>query len=250
MDEVLVLDQVSRRFGGLWAVRDVSARVPKGTRLGIIGPNGAGKTTLFHLITGHLRPTHGRITFRGHDITTLPPHHRARLGMGRTFQITNLFTKLSVLDNVLLALDGLRPSRFAPVPIPSLERSVQRQAFALLEQVGLAEHARTEVRYLSYGDQRKLEIALALANAPALLLLDEPTAGLGIGELRGVLQVIHGLPRSVTLLLIEHDMDVVFDVVDSILVMHQGQVLAQGPPDVVRNDPRVREVYLAGLEPT
>ncbi len=235
---------LTKDFGGLRALDDVTLRVEPGERRAIIGPNGAGKTTLFNIITGLLAPTAGRILFDGQDITGLQPHRRAQLGLGRTFQITNLFPKLSVRENVLLAVQAADRARF------TLHRPIEayphlfRQADALLERWALQDRAAVPVRLLSHGEQRQVEILLALAISPKVLLLDEPAAGLSPAETGALAGIIRSLPRETTILLIEHDMDVAFTLADRVSVLHYGQVVAEGTPDTVRQDPHVAAIYL------
>jgi branched-chain amino acid transport system ATP-binding protein len=243
---VLELDRVCRRFGGLEAIRDVSMSVPERSRRAIIGPNGAGKTTLFNVITGELAATSGRLRLFGRDVTRLPSHARAAMGLGRTFQITNLFGPLSVGDNALLALQALSPAKYVMHRPLRADRTVRERVRALLEPAGLWEKRDTEVRVLSYGEQRQLEVLLALAGRPRLLLLDEPAAGLSPGERREMARFIKGLDPQLTLLLIEHDMDVAFEIVDTITVLHFGCVVAEGTKEAVRADPSVQEIYLGG----
>jgi len=218
--------------------------VPAGSRRAIIGPNGAGKTTLFNIITGELAATSGRLSLFGRDVTGLPAHARAALGLGRTFQITNLFGPLTVEDNMLLAVQALSPSKFAMFRPLRRDRAALDRARALLEPAGLWQKRDTEVRVLSYGEQRQLEVLLALAGRPRLLLLDEPAAGLSPGERREMAQFIKGLDPRLTLLLIEHDMDVAFEIVDAITVLHFGCVVAEGTKEAVRANPSVQEIYL------
>jgi branched-chain amino acid transport system ATP-binding protein len=245
-ETILALDRVYRRFGGLEAIRDVSMSVPEGARRAIIGPNGAGKTTLFNIITGELPATAGRLRLFGRDVTGLPAHARAALGLGRTFQITNLFGPLTVEDNVLLAVQGLLPSKYRMLRPLRSDRAVVARTQALLEPAGLWAKRDAEVRVLSYGEQRQLEVLLALAGSPRLLLLDEPAAGLSPGERREMARFIKGLDPRLTLLLIEHDMDVAFEIVDTITVLHFGCVVADGPKEVVRANPAVQDIYLGG----
>ncbi|MHB8731260.1 MAG: ABC transporter ATP-binding protein [bacterium] len=240
---VLELDRICRRFGGLEAIRDVSMSVPEGSRRAIIGPNGAGKTTLFNIITGELAATSGRLRLFGRDVTGLAAHARAALGLGRTFQITNLFGPLTVEDNMLLAVQALSLSKYAMLRPLRRDRAALDRARALLEPAGLWEKRDVEVRVLSYGEQRQLEVLLALAGRPRLLLLDEPAAGLSPGERREMAQFIKGLDPRLTLLLIEHDMDVAFEIVDAITVLHFGCVVAEGTKEAVRADPSVQEIY-------
>jgi branched-chain amino acid transport system ATP-binding protein len=243
------VERLVKNFGGLRALDGVTLRVEPGERRAIIGPNGAGKTTLFNIITGLLAPTAGRILLDGREITGLPPHRRAQLGLGRTFQITNLFPKLSVRDNVLLAVQAGDPARF------TLHRPVEayphlfREAEALMERWGLRDRAAQPVRFLSHGEQRQVELLLALAVRPKVLLLDEPAAGLSPAETAALAGIIRGLPRETTILLIEHDMDVAFALADRVSVLHYGGVVAEGVPDAVRRDPQVGAIYLGTAAP-
>ena len=243
------VERLVKNFGGLRALDGVTLRVEPGERRAIIGPNGAGKTTLFNIITGLLPPTAGRILFDGQDVTGLPPHRRAQLGLGRTFQITNLFPKLSVRDNVLLAVQAADRARF------TLHRPVEayphlfREAEALMERWGLRDRAAAPVRFLSHGEQRQVELLLALAVRPKVLLLDEPAAGLSPAETAALAGIIRGLPRQTTILLIEHDMDVAFALADQVSVLHYGAVVAEGTPDAVRQDPQVAAIYLGTSTP-
>ena len=241
---VLELRGLSKSFGGLQAVRDVTFKIMPGDRKAIIGPNGAGKTTLFNLITGIFPATSGQVLLFGRDVTNLPSHRRTALGMARTFQITSLFPKLTVLDNVLLAIQGLRPSKFVMWRFMSSYRDVYDKAHGLLERARFMDHKDTEVRYLSHGEQRQLEIVLGLASDPKILLLDEPAAGLSSGESAEMAEFLLGLDSNLALLLIEHDMDVVFDVADHISVLHFGEVLETGPTEQIRKSAKVQEIYL------
>ncbi|HET8999438.1 MAG TPA: ABC transporter ATP-binding protein [bacterium] len=245
---VLELDGICRQFAGLAALKDVSLSIPAGTRRAIIGPNGAGKTTLFNVITGEIGPTSGRLRLFGQDVTRLPAHARAAMGLGRTFQITNLFGSLTVEDNVLLAAQALSPSKYAMVRPLSRDIASKERARALLEPAGLWAKRDVEVRALSYGEQRHLEVLLALAGHPRLLLLDEPAAGLSPGERREMARFIKGLDSQLTILLIEHDMDVAFEIVETITVLHFGCVVAQGSKDEVRANPSVQEIYLGAQQ--
>jgi branched-chain amino acid transport system ATP-binding protein len=238
------LEGLRRTFGAVTALNGVTLEVPVRERRAIIGPNGAGKTTLFNLITGHLAPTAGRILFEGAPITGLPPHAVARRGISRSFQRTTVFARLSVLENLRLAAaaDG-RGSFDLLGPVGRLRAPLAR-ARATAEAVGLADRLQAPAGTLSYGEQRQLEIGLALATRPKLLLLDEPTAGMSPEETHRMTELLAGLSRDITLLIIEHDMDVVFTLADRITVLHHGEVLAEGTADEVRADPRVYEVYL------
>ena len=240
----LSVDNVSKNFGGVAALSDVSLDLEQGERRVLLGPNGAGKTTLFHTISGNVLPSAGRVVLFGLDITRLRPDRRARLGLARTFQITNLFPRLSVLDSMLLAVEGAGGRGIRLLPPPSRERILYAEARQQLDRWGLAEAASRIVRTLSYGEQRQLEIALALAGKPRLLLLDEPTAGLSPAETRRVVSMVHELPRDMTILMIEHDMDVAFELADRIAVMHHGHVIAEGDEASIRANSEVTDIYL------
>jgi branched-chain amino acid transport system ATP-binding protein len=245
----LAIERLRHDFGGLRALDDVSFEVAEGERLVILGPNGAGKTTLFNVVTGLLTPAAGRITLLGHDVTGLPTHRRARLGLGRTFQVTTLFPRLTVLESVLLAVQGARGGRMTwhrPIArFPALYARAERW----LGEWSLADRRHVPTRELSYGEQRQLELLLALAAEPRVLLLDEPTAGLSPAETATVTGLIHRFPRDVTILLIEHDMDVALALAERLIVFHHGRVVAAGPRDEIRRDPRVAEIYLGVDEP-
>jgi branched-chain amino acid transport system ATP-binding protein len=241
---LLAVEDLRRNFGALRAVNRVSFAVERRERRAIIGPNGAGKTTLFDLITGVLAPSGGRIVFDGAAITGLSPHAVARRGLARSFQRNNLFASLSVRENLRLAAAVRERGSYDLVG--SVGRLARPLAAAreMADAVGLAARLDTPAGQLSYGEQRQLEVGLALATAPALVLLDEPTAGMSPEETQRMTELLLGLPRTVTLLIIEHDMDVVFSLADRITVLHHGEVLADGTPDAVRADPRVYDVYL------
>ena len=241
---VLELQSLSKSFGGLDAVRNVNLRVFAGDRRAIIGPNGAGKTTLFNVITGILPATSGQVLLFGQDVTGWPSHRRTALGMARTFQITSLFPKLTVFDNVLLAIAGLRKMKFVMWRLLSSYRDLHEKARHLLEDVGYSDRKDVEVRNLSHGEQRQVEIVLGLASDPNLLLLDEPAAGLASGESREMAEFLKRLDPGLAILLIEHDMDVVFDVVDHISVLHFGEVVEDGTTHQIRRSDRVQKIYL------
>jgi len=243
-DAILSFENVVVAFGALCAVDGVTFAVRAGERRAIIGPNGAGKTTLFNATTGMIRPTRGRIVFGGRDVTRLPPHKRAALGISRTFQITNLFPTLTVSDNIALAVRALQPRKFSLFGAPWLDGKEAARIDQTLAAVRLAGRAGATVADLSYGEQRQLELALALAASPRLLMLDEPAAGLSPAERGMVGDIIRALPRDLTLILIEHDMDLALGLVDYVTCMHEGRVLAEGQPDAIRRDARVQEVYL------
>jgi len=242
----LELDRVSRHFGGLRAVDGVALTVRPGERRALIGPNGAGKTTLFNLISGALPVSSGRISLFGRDVTHAPAHHRAAHGLARTFQITNLFPDLTVRENCLLAIQAHTRQRFAMLRPVGLFDDLQTRARATLEAVGLTGIADAVVRNLSHGEQRQLEIALALAGRPRMLLLDEPTAGLSPAESRLMARLLARLDPAITVLMIEHDMDIALELSPHVTVLHYGCVIADGSRDEVRANPQVREIYLGG----
>jgi len=204
----------------------------------------AGKTTLFNVITGILPASTGRVLLFAQDVTGWPSQRRTALGMARTFQITSLFPKLTVLDNVLLALTGVRPIKFVGWRFLSSYRELYDRAYALLEGAGFLDRQEVEVRHLSHGEQRQLEIVIGLASEPKILLLDEPAAGLSSGESQAMARFLGRLDRKLTILLIEHDMDVVFDVADHVTVLHFGEILETGTAEDIRRSERVREIYL------
>jgi len=230
-------------FGGLAAVDGVSLTVAAGERRVLIGPNGAGKTTLFHCVTGTLKPTRGRVRLFGRDVTQDAEHRRTALGMGRTFQITNVFPDLTLAENLALAIVGTDRRKWVlHRPVASFGE-VRRQALEGLEAVGLGERADTPVRLVSYGERRQLELALALNTRPKVLFLDEPCAGLSPSERQRISKMIAALPRSITLVMIEHDMDVALGLADRVTVLHQGRVILEGSPGEVRANAEVRDVY-------
>jgi branched-chain amino acid transport system ATP-binding protein len=234
---------VSRVFGGLTALDGVSLEVRAGERRALIGPNGAGKTTLFNVISGEVPATDGRLTLLGQDITRLSAARRAALGIARTFQIVRLFSRLTVVENLMLACAALDRRKFT-MHKPFASSGFSERADELVEQFGLGPLRGDVASSLSYGDQRKLEVALSMAGRPRLLLLDEPMAGLAAGERETIQQLLARLDPSVAVLLIEHDMDVAFAFAETVTVLFQGRVLADGAPaDVARNE-KVQEVYL------
>ena len=240
----LVLHNVSRDFGGLNAVDNVTLTIHAGERHALIGPNGAGKTTLFNLISGELRATTGRIMFFGVDVTELAPYRRAARGIARTFQITRLFPNLTVHENVLLACEGLDRRKFTMYrPLSSYADLVQKAA-NLLGEFGLSYLRQELARNISYGDQRKVEVALSMAGRPRLLLLDEPMAGLSSAESDSMQALLRKLDPTIAVLLIEHDMDVAFGFAEKVTVLSQGRVVMEGHKDEVRTNRTVQEIYL------
>ena len=235
---------MSKIFGGLHAVDGVELAVRPGERRALIGPNGAGKTTLFNLISGALPPTSGSIVFFGRDVTRMAQHRRAALGLSRTFQISNLFPTLTVLENCLLAVQALTPARLAMHRPLAGYTVLHEGARASLAAVGLSDRADAIVKNLSHGEHRQLEIALALAGRPRVLLLDEPTAGLSPAESCLMAELLAKLDPAMTVLIIEHDMDIALELAQRVTVLHYGKVIADGTRDAIRVDPLVREIYL------
>jgi len=224
-------------------VKDVTLSIARGDRRAILGPNGAGKTTLFNVIAGDYKPTAGRILFFGEDVTVLAPRLRVRKGLARTYQTALLFTGLSVVDNLFLAVRGVRRRRMSMVRPRRTDAGVAA-ARDLAERVGLGPVQRATVGALSHGQQRQLEIGMALASNPRMLMLDEPAAGLSPGERGTLTQLLLQLDPEITVLLIEHDMDVAFSVAHQVTVMHEGRIIADGSPERMREDPVVQAVYL------
>ncbi|HEX3862855.1 MAG TPA: ABC transporter ATP-binding protein [Stellaceae bacterium] len=241
---MLEVSALRKTFAGFVAVSDVSFSVGTQQIAAVIGPNGAGKSTLFNLITGHLRPDSGQVTLDGRDITGVLPHQICRMGIGRSFQRTNIFPRLSVFENVQAAylIHRGRGTNYWSRSSTFYHDDVE----VLLTQIGLRDSARALAGTLSYGNQKQLELGLALASDPALLLLDEPTAGMSATETHDTIRLIERIAgeRALTLLFTEHDMDVVFSIAQKIAVLHQGRLIADGAPQEVRGDPEVRRVYL------
>jgi branched-chain amino acid transport system ATP-binding protein len=241
---LLQTEELTRRFGKLVAVDRVTLTVQAGARHAVIGPNGAGKSTLFGLITGAIRPSAGRVLFDGQDLTRRPDHVRARAGMSQTFQHSSLFTTLSVLDNVALATQRAAGRGMRMIRPAGRHTTVQEQALRHLELTGLADRAAAPAGTLSHGELRQLEVALALATSPKLLLLDEPTAGMSAADSARFAEVIEALGPEVTVLIVEHDLDVVFRLATRVTVLHLGKILAEGAPAEVRSDQAVQRAYL------
>jgi branched-chain amino acid transport system ATP-binding protein len=241
---VLEVRGVRKAFDGFQAVAGVDLEVTRGQIAAIIGPNGAGKTTVFNLITGHLKPDAGRVLLNGRDVTGLAPHDVCRLGMGRSFQRTNIFPRLTVFQNVQAALISHRGRGFDL--FGRATRLYRDETVTVLHAIGLADKADAASGFLSHGNQKQLELGIALASEPDLLLLDEPTAGMSATETRESIRLIERIARErgLTLLFTEHDMEVVFAIAQSITVLHQGRVISRGAPAEIRQDPEVRRVYL------
>jgi branched-chain amino acid transport system ATP-binding protein len=242
MTPVLEVQNLSVRFGGLRAVDDVSLTAARHRITTIIGPNGAGKSTLFNLISGALRPHEGHVWIDGHDYTGAPPYRMQAAGLARSFQITNLFFELSVVENLRLAAQVLEPLRKAWRPVSASRTAFVRVA-ELLERFGLAERAHVAAGDLSHGEQRRLEVAVALACRPKVLLLDEPTQGMSHGDTADTAALIKSLKEDVTIVLIEHDIGLVMSLSDYVIVMHQGRKLAEGTPAAVKANPAVQAAY-------
>jgi branched-chain amino acid transport system ATP-binding protein len=243
-EPILRLRGIGRRFGGLHAVRDVSLDVAPGERRAILGPNGAGKTTLFNVISGDVPPTAGTIEFLGAEISTLPARTRAKLGMGRTYQKSRSFNGMSVEDNLYLAVLGVRRGHYSFFEPPARRRELRARARELAEVVGLGAKCLELVGSLSHGEQRQLEVGMARASNPRLMMLDEPASGLSRGERAALTDLLLQLDRNVTLILIEHDMDVALRVADRVTMMHDGAVIVEGTPAEIRANQTVHDLYL------
>lgn len=242
--------EVTRRFGGLIAVDNVDMTVEAGETRAIIGPNGAGKTTLFNLLTGVLTASEGQVIFEGRNITSLPVHDIIQRGISRTFQLTHLFPELSVLENVRIAAQARNNRRWYFLGGSQIINDSKATALEAIKKLGLGDRATIQAGMLSHGDQRLLEIAMALSQNPKLLLLDEPTQGLSIEETERAINILKDLLNStdLTVILVEHDMEVVFRLAEKITVLHRGRVIADGSPDTVKADDSVQEAYLGGIE--
>ena len=247
-EPMLKVENLAKRFGGIVATDNLSLDVTQGELHAIIGPNGAGKTTLIAQLSGQLRADSGRINFAGDDITALPPHKRSLLGLARSFQITSLFLDLSVLDNVALAVQAHAGHSFHFWRNARKDEALRAPARAALERAGLADRADGPAAALSHGEHRQLELAMALAGQPRMLLLDEPMAGLGPEESARMVTMLRALKGELTILLVEHDMEAVFALADRITVLVYGRVIASGTPDDIRADAKVREAYLGETE--
>jgi branched-chain amino acid transport system ATP-binding protein len=243
-EHALAVDGISKRFGTLETLRGISLSISPGEKRALIGPNGAGKTSLFNIIGGQWRASAGHVYLFGRKVDRYSPHRRAAFGIGRTFQITNLFQDLTVEDNIKLALLGLRRSKLNPITPRVLDRGLTAEAEEVLERGFMLPRRGELVKNLSYGQQRILEVLVALAVRPKVLLLDEPTAGLSPHETERMVTRIQALGEGLTLVVIEHDMDVCFQIVDTITVLHHGTVLADGTKEEVRENPAVQEIYL------
>jgi len=251
MTNTIILETkgLRREFGALVAVNDVDVQVRAGTLHAIIGPNGAGKTTFFNLLSGNLKPTRGQVFYKGEDITHLPLHQTAHRGIGRSFQITNIFPNLTVLENIRLAAQALGKDNFRFFQSHRRFEQYEARAWEVMGQVGLTERALTLARTLPHGDQRKLELGIILAPDPELLLLDEPTAGMAAEQVPQLIELIQQIQAdgNKTVMLVEHNMHVVMQASDTITVMHQGAVLAEGSPAAIAANETVQQAYLGAL---
>ncbi|SDH93270.1 branched-chain amino acid transport system ATP-binding protein [Alteribacillus persepolensis] len=246
MECILKVDGVSKQFGGLEILKDLSFHVNKGERIGIIGPNGAGKSTFFNLLTGDLAPSKGNVFYKDKDITTEPNYKRARRGIVRTFQKNNLLVPLTVLDNLLLVLQrkhGISRTWFK-IRNQKQYETLYNEADELLQRWGLKHQRNVKVESLSYGEQRQIEIMLGVATNPDVLLLDEPTAGMSQSETNYIVQLLHELPKDLTLMIIEHDLEVIFGIAERMIVLYDKHILIDDSPDVVRKDPQVNQIYI------
>jgi branched-chain amino acid transport system ATP-binding protein len=246
--EILRVTDLSKQFGGLQILHGINFSASAGEKIALIGPNGAGKSTLFNVLGGQLSASGGLILLEGKDITRLSPNRRLHLGIARSFQINNLFFNLSLMDNLLLALYGAEKSHLQFFRKLQTRQDLQDSARKLLEAMGLWERRNDIVATLSYGDQRLVEIAFALASKPRIVLLDEPSAGLPTAEAANFANTIRNLLGDTTLIFCAHDMDLVFNLADKIMVLYFGQILAQGLPQDIRGNPKVQEIYLGSSE--
>jgi branched-chain amino acid transport system ATP-binding protein len=251
MDSEIIFETINLRkeFGALVAVDNVSMKIRKSTFHAIIGPNGAGKTTLFNLLSGNIEPTSGRVIYKGRDITHQPVHRTIHFGIGRSFQITNIFPNLTVFENVRLACQAMGSDNFKFWQAAPAFKKYEDRTWAVLEQVGLKERAFALARTLPHGDQRKLELGMILAPDPEVLLLDEPTAGMAAEQVPELISLIQDIQKAgdKTVMLVEHNMNVVMSVSDAITVMHLGRILAEGTPSEIAANKEVQTAYLGGL---
>ncbi|MGI9363628.1 MAG: ABC transporter ATP-binding protein [Rhizobiaceae bacterium] len=245
---MLEIRNLCKNFGALIVTDNVSLDIEAGTIHALIGPNGAGKTTLISILSGYLHPTNGAVTFDGHDLLALPAYERPHIGLVRSFQITSIFPELTVLDNVCLVLQSMRGEQRNLWRKVSTDFAEREEAEQYLSRVGLSAEANAPAGTLAHGQKRQLEIAMALAAKPKLLLLDEPMAGMGVDECRQIMELLNGLRATVTMLLVEHDMDVVFGLADKVSVLVYGKVIASDTPENIRTNADVQEAYLGSRD--
>jgi len=245
---ILETKAISHDFSGLQVLMDVNLEVREGERHAIIGPNGAGKTTLFNVITGTYKPSEGQVFFKSKEVTGFPPHKLVRLGMGRSFQITSTFTWLTAFQNIRMGILSKRGIRFNFFHFLDKMDDITRETDAVLKRINLDGERDIPANMLSYGKSRSLEISMALATDPDLVMLDEPTAGMSVDETHNAVELIRRLTEGKTMVIIEHDMEVVFSLADRITVLHLGGVLASGPPDEIKDNKAVRDAYLGEME--
>lgn len=245
--KIIQTENLTKRFGGLVAVNNVDLTVEENQLTSIIGPNGAGKTTLYNLLIGLMKPDGGQIYFQGKDITGYPPHNIVKEGIARSFQILNIFTELSLFENIRIAVQAERGHGLEMLSTIGSLDEVNSRTYEIIKNIGLEGRENIVSKNLSYGDRRILEIGIALASNPKLLLLDEPTSGLASRETGSMTDFIQGLARDLTVVVIEHDMNVVLSISDHIAVLHQGKVIAEGTPEQIRQNDEVQEAYLGGL---
>jgi branched-chain amino acid transport system ATP-binding protein len=245
--EIIKTETLTKRFGGLVAVNNVDLVIEENRLTSIIGPNGAGKTTFFNLLTGLMKPDVGKIYFMGEEITDHPPHRIAKKGIARSFQTLTIFTELSLFENVRIAVQAERGHGFEILSSINSLDEVNDRSFEIIKAIGLSGKENFLAKNLSYGDKRILEIGIALASNPKLLLLDEPTSGLASRETGRMTDFIKNLAKGLTIVLIEHDMNIVLSISDHIAVLHQGKVIAEGTPDQIKQNDEVQEAYLGGL---
>jgi branched-chain amino acid transport system ATP-binding protein len=247
MDPAVECAGLTKTFWGVEAVKNVTLKVAEGDRRAIIGPNGAGKTTLFRLISGEMAATAGQIRLFGRDVTQKAAHKRTALGLGRTFQVTNLFPSLTVIDNLILAQMGLQKAKYAMCRPMGLYKNFYSRAGAVLEKMNMLDRQDEFIKNLSHGDQRQIEIGMVLITDPRVLLLDEPTAGLSPAESKIMTKIIKGLDPKITILIIEHDMDVAFEVANYVTVLNFGEIFTEGTREEINKNEGVREIYF-GVE--
>ena len=248
MEAFLCTEDLCRNFGGVTATDCVCMQIDKSGLRSIIGPNGAGKTTFINVVTGRIPSSSGKVIFEGRDITNKPTHSLVKMGICRTFQITSIFQDLNVFENVRIARQARQGGSLRIFSRKSSLKAVTRDTWGILDRLGLEDLAGDPAKNLAYGDQRVLEVAIALAGRPKILFLDEPTAGMSPAETRRIAELIQGLAEDISIVLVEHDMDLVMSISDRISVLHYGSIVAEGEPEEIRNNPLVREAYLGKEE--